>query len=191
VKTGDQHAVGLELSGPGEKIMVRTCREYRAAQKGGFYPLTTYDMKMASFFNQMCGVIDALAKAQYPARSYIPDVGISDIALLPVTLAPGQISPDVRDLVRAGLARGETIKDWVDSGMVRVASVGRQSLKLESDMGGGAVYWELMRADLTGDGSEDLLVFQYDYAIGGTFGYGDVLTLVRHGLDVPFLVARL
>ena len=38
---------------------------------------------------------------------------------------------------------------------------------------------EVMRMDLQGDGIEDILLYGYDRAIGGTFGAGFTMALTR------------
>jgi hypothetical protein len=45
---------------------------------------------------------------------------------------------------------------------------------------------ELLRADIDGDGIEEILIQYYTYAVGGTFGYGFVGTLHRSGPDAMF-----
>jgi hypothetical protein len=52
--------------------------------------------------------------------------------------------------------------------------------------GMGKVYWEFLRADLNGDGIEDILLSTYEYATHGTFGFGDVMLITRLSEDSKF-----
>ncbi len=45
---------------------------------------------------------------------------------------------------------------------------------------------EVARADLNGDGIEDILLFEYCYATHGTLGYGGVRILTRTGPSKRF-----
>ena len=71
----------------------------------------------------------------------------------------------------------------------RVASLAEE-VKVEEvvleDEDDGCMYMELMRADMTGDGNEDILVFVYDYATRGTFGAGSTGILSRGSDDAMF-----
>jgi hypothetical protein len=50
---------------------------------------------------------------------------------------------------------------------------------------------EMLRADLDGNGYEDMLVSFYFHAIGGTLGFGDEpIALARRNLDELFSCAK-
>jgi len=177
------HHKGLQLTdGTGDKITVRTCKEYKAAKAKGYFSLTTYDMKIESLFNRTCGIVNALARAMPANRSYIeaPRVGIVDLNLMPVTVLSA-MSCDTIDVINEAYAKGITVQDWIDEGKVQVKAVSRYAIHLKHSM--GQIIWELMRSDFTGDGVEDILTYSYSYAIGGSFGYGDIMTLTRLGPD--------
>lgn len=180
VRHGNPHEEGVVLVGCEGPLRVHTCSEFFAAKKQGFYALTTYDMKMESFFNEICGVLNALSRAKVPNASYIsnPRVGVVDLDLLPVSIL-SSLSPDAEEELVAASSAGKTVQDWVDEGKAEIKRVSQHLVQLEHSM--HQTIWELLRADFNDDGIEDILVFSYLSAIGGTFGYGDVLTLTRLG----------
>jgi 5-methylcytosine-specific restriction endonuclease McrA len=187
VRHGDPGEEGLLLVGGGGEIRVHTCSEFFAAKAAGFYASTTYAMKMESFFNETCGAVKYLSIAEIPEKSYItaPRVGILDLDLLPLSVL-STMAPDQDDDLKAAIASGKSIQDWVNEGHVHIKRVSQYSIHLEHRM--GQVLQELLRADFNGDGVEDILVYSYCYAIGGTFGYGDVFVLARLGESEQFSV---
>lgn len=188
VQHGDPSERGLLLTnGLGLERRVTTCAEHQAAKSNGFYASTTYAMKMESFFNETCGVIDALSRARAPQRSHLrrPHVGIHDLHLLPVSVLARM--KDDPDLTAAALD-GATVQDWVDEGRVFIKGASQYSIHLEHQM--GQVLMELLRADFNGDGIEEILVSSYDYAIGGSHGYGYVLELTRLSEESLFSVVE-
>ncbi len=175
----------------GDKIVVLNCRDFFDAKSKGYYSATTYDMKMESFFNRTCGVLKALCKATSPKTSFIssPRVGVHDIALLPVSFLPAMCGDAIEEL-RLDASKGTTVKDYVASGFAKVADVSQHSISLEYAHMEATLY-ESFRADIDGDGIEDILVFYYNRAIGGTFGYGDVLIISRLGETELFVKREL
>jgi hypothetical protein len=49
---------------------------------------------------------------------------------------------------------------------------------------------EVARADFNGDGIEEILLFEYTWAIGGTFGAGGMRILTRKNEDALFEEVR-
>lgn len=184
VEHGNPYEQGLVLGNNfGEERRVTTCLEHRVARSEGFYAFTTYAMKMESFFNETCGILNALRSARTPELSYIrePRVGVHDLALVPVSvLSRMRDDPDLK----AAALEGDTIQDWVDQGRVAIKAASPFSIHLEHEM--GQVLSELMRADFNADGLEDILVSSYEYAIGGSHSYGTVLKLGRLSPTGPF-----
>jgi hypothetical protein len=187
VKIGDPHADGLELiNGKGNIVIVRTCREFNDAKANGFYATTTYGLKMQSFLNQTCGIINALVHASVADKSYLenPHVGVIDINLMPLSVL-NPLSRDDHDNLSEEAAIGKSLREWVEEGKVEIKGVSQYSIHLRYGCM-GQIIWELIRADLNDDGIEDILVYSYSYAIGGSFGYGDVGCLTRMGAMEPF-----
>jgi hypothetical protein len=112
-----------------------------------------------------------------------PRVGLSDIDFLPSSLlfvwGPDEGS---QELVRSH----ETIGALVRSGYAKIVSVASHQLNVE--FGNVHTYMrEMLRSDLDGDGYEDILIFTYASAVGGTFAHGfDSLPLARRGPNEIF-----
>ncbi|MDF5740364.1 hypothetical protein [Nostoc sp. S13] len=173
---------GLELvNNVNETVFIKTCQEFFEAKKLGFYALTTYAMKMESKFNETCGIVESLSKARVPLQSYIsnPRIGLVDLNFLPISiLASLSSSPEDNEENIIAIATGKSVQDWVDEGLVKINKVTQHSINIEHKM--GQILSELLRADFNNDGVEDILIFSYAYAIGGSFGYGNVLTITKH-----------
>lgn len=171
---------GLELNhGDGSKITVRTCREYQRALKQNYYPYTTYALKVSSDFEIPLAVLTCVANGQVPERSFIqtPHLGVSDLNLMPTELAPG-VSWGPADDGSDPFDGAVSLHDLVQDERVFIRKVGTSFVLLE-DEGSGCMMMELMRADITGNGNEDILIFKYDYATQGTFGAGSTGILSR------------
>ncbi len=176
VRLGENtHIEGLTLTNDeNEECLVSTCSEYEKALSQGFYAKTTFDMKMATWFEHQCGLLSALKAADTPAHSFIasPKVSIVDLSLMPFSLFPNigeledQIAPSV------------SYQDKVDDGTLIIKRVSQNALKVESNVMGQQLI-EVIRADLNNDGIEDMLLFEYCYATKGTLGFGGVKMITR------------
>jgi hypothetical protein len=184
----NDHLDGLTLGrDSGEETHVRTCVEYEAALRAGFYARTTFEIKMSVFFEHQCGLLAALARATLPLSSHVsePRVGLPDLHLLPFALFPDvgeNQEPDaVTDL--------SSYQQKVDAGVLLVKRVGTNLLNIEEVEGMGQHLVEVVRADFDGDGLEDILVFEYCYATHGTLGFGGIRLLSRRTAEGPFEIA--
>jgi hypothetical protein len=192
VKLGTDLPEGLMLSHEvGSTVHVRTVREYQRAAEDGYFGMTTFDMKMESFFVTTSGVLTALAACRPSSSSFIrtPQVGLCDIDLLPSSL-----------LIRFGeefeedtalLEAHRTIGDLIDVEAARVARVTSSSVSIDF-AGMRTSLREILRADLDGDGCEDVLVSRYLNAIGGSLGIGlEPVALARQSFAEPFVVTEM
>jgi hypothetical protein len=185
IKMGKNHHIdGVVLHNGTQERLVRTCAEYEAARLAGFHAESNFEIKMSVFFEHQCGVLAALAKAKIPERSYIaePRVGLPDLRLLPASMFPyiGEASSSPTP------STVETYQDRVDAGTLTVKRVGSTALVIEEPEGMGQSLVEVLRADVDGDGVEDILVYEYCYATHGTLGYGGIQLLSRTSADALF-----
>ena len=181
VKLGTDLLEGLELhNGCGQTVAVRTTREYRRAMQQGCYASTTFAMKMESFFVLPNAALGAMDRARPSRASFIrePRVGLVDLQFMPVSMLPSMTGEHDEDDC-------ETLADVVAKGNLIVTSSTSSSISFEYG-GMSRILFELMRADLDADGVEDVLIFGYDRAIGGTFGGGFATTLTRKSLNGLF-----
>ena len=188
VQLGTDMPEGLRLSHKdGSTLQVRTVREYRQAVESDYFAMTGFEIKMDAFFVTTSGVLTALAACRPSSRSYIraPRVGLCDIDLLPSSL-----------LIRFGeefeedtalLEAHPTIGALVDADAARVAWVASSAVSVEF-AGMRTSLREILRADLDGDGCEDVLVSRYLSAIGGSLGLGlEPVALARRSFEAPFV----
>ena len=137
---------------------------------------------MVSDFEIPLAVFKAVQRSVVPENTFIrqPRVSVTDLHLMPTTLAPGLSGDDAE-----ASSREKSLQGLVDVGRLRIRRAGKGTVVLE-DEGAGCLYTELMRADITGDGNEDILVFVYHYATQGTFGAGSTGILSRGSEDAMF-----
>lgn len=176
---------GIELvNGSGTSTTIRTCREYRAAKAAGYYAGTTFAMKMEAYVGAANAILDAVTGAKVPMTSYVssPHVGVADIGLLPPSVLP-DVGPDHRDKI-ASFGKA-SLAELLLRNEISIIEVSSSRLKVEF-FGLGMVLTELMRADLDGDGIEEILVQHYTHAFGGTLGVSSVGVLRRPSPNAPF-----
>lgn len=172
----------------GSRMKVRTCREYRAALSAGFYARTTYDIKSTAFLQTVNAVLAAAETMKVPHLSYIvkPFRGLPDLGLIPVEALP-QVSPD--DPVRVAGMAGQSFQDLLERGEIKILKISSYELSIEWHW--GLLMREVCRADLDGDGIEDILCECYCWAPEGTLGFGWTSVISRKASNAPFVIARL
>ncbi len=165
-----------------EKLHVRTCREYDSAIERGYYTDTGFDVKMSVWFKYQCGLLNALETAEIPRQSFIsnPKVGVLNLELLRFAIFPYNIA-EILDWEEARDIK-TTYQDMVDARVLKVKSADKHVLRVE-DEGMAQTMEEVVRADFNNDGIEDILVFEYHRAIGGTLGFGGIIMLTRKSID--------
>jgi hypothetical protein len=166
---------------------VRTFREYKEAIRDGYFAVTTISIKAATGLLEPFGAIISLLKqASVPEESYIeaPRAGVTSLDLLPADILAS--NPDPADVSEQAQA-GETVRDLVARGAAQIDNVGADFVSIIH----GPFYnllTEVMRADLDGDGVEDLLVESAVHATGGTMGWTSLYIVRRRGPDSLFEV---
>lgn len=172
VSMGGNRADGVELTSPDEtqKEMVSTCAQYKAHKDKGWLAMTTYDLSMESFFKSTCGRLDILSSAT-PAKSdrfgdapyHLDDLRAYPASFLdPITAKGGTLCEGAKTLRECTKQRDGKI------------SIEENKLHF-TDKGYDAYFTPSVKADINGDGSEDM-IFDYGYHItDGTFlSYGQI-----------------
>ena len=160
-----------------DKIHVRTCREYDSALEAGYYPSSTYDISMASWFKYPCGLLSLLETAAIPQRSFLPTLkeGAVNLELLPFSLFPELL--DFEDNIE-----NVTYRDRVKQGLLKVTDIGQNWFSCEDD-GLRQHLTEVARADFNGDSIEDILLSEAVHATQGTYRTYDLIILTRKSMD--------
>lgn len=147
-----------EVGNKTQKISVVSCREWAEATAEGYFACSNYDIKEEAFFRRVYAIIVCLAQAKVPKFSYIssPWLGVSNFELLPLRVLP-ILSKDDEEVITMMEGQGVHMTDLIRNGRVQVVERSALSLHLRFD-GMGVVLSEIMRADIDGDGFEDILV---------------------------------
>ena len=167
---------------------VTTCREWAQAISEGYYARSNYDIKEEAFFKRAYSLIQAFSVARTADTSFIgpPKAGINTIDMLPVTLLPYLSQDQERELTGVH-DRGVTIGDFVKQGRAVVTDQSPHHLAITYN-GMGKAFWDVMHADLNGDGIEDMLISTYEWSLTGTLGFGHLLVLARKEAGAMFEV---
>ena len=167
-----------------DKIHVRTCREYDSALEDGYYPSSTYDISMASWFKYPCGLLSLLETAAIPQRSFLPTSkeGIFDLKLIPLSLFP--VVTDFEQAYGYNI-ENLTYQDQVEKGLLKVTDKGQNWFSCEDD-GLKQHLTEVARADFNDDGIEDILLSEAVHATQGTYRTYDLIILTRNSTDDKF-----
>jgi HNH endonuclease len=173
----------------GKRLSVRTCREYRAALSAGFYALTTVDIKFEGFLKVVNAVLATMESVRVPTLSFIdkPFKGVSDIDLIPISVLPA-LAPEEKEEIAA--MPHTSLGELLERREIRILSISSREIALEwRNM--GLLMRECLRADLNGDGIEDILCESYSWAIEGTFGFSWTSILSRLGPDEAFTMTTI
>ena len=167
-----------------DKVHVRTCREYDAALEQDYFPDTTYDISMGSWFKYPCKTLNLLEIATIPQQSFIPTSKkeVFNLKLIPLSLFPvltgfeQRYGYNIEDV---------TYQDRVDEGLLKVTDRGDNWFSCE-DKGLRQHLTEVARADFNGDGIEDMLLSEAVHATQGTYRTYDLIILTRKSMDGRF-----
>jgi 5-methylcytosine-specific restriction endonuclease McrA len=172
----DNDEESLELVNDNDKkVNVSTLNEWKKATKEGFYPLTTYAIKLSSTFTFFEEFIEVLEKAKMPKVSFINEPWI-EIDMLDY-ISPN-ILMDIEDELVEHIKNGLSIGDLVREGTVKVNAPYIYKISLEFG-GFETSLIEQFRADFNNDGIEDIFVRGWTRAIGGTMGFGFTSILTK------------
>ena len=172
----DTDGVTLTKSGD-DKVHVRTCREYDAALEDGYYPMSTYDISMGSWFKYPCKTLNLLEMAAIPKQSFIPTSKeeVFNLKLIPLSLFPILTGFEQRYEYNI---ENVTYQDRVDEGLLKVTDRGDNWFSCE-DEGLRQHLTEVARADFNGDDIEDILLSEAVHATQGTYRTYNMIILTR------------
>ena len=161
-----------------ERVTVMNCADWAERRRAGFFAATTYDLKEEVFFQNAYATLHALKSAVPSVASFIESMrlGTEAAAIMPASFLP-YLSPD----------EDATVKDWVARGVSLLDLSKKADVVLGESQDTLTITWngitayvsEILRADLDGDGVEDLLYSYYSRVHKGTFGAGHVGVLTR------------
>lgn len=159
-----------------EQTLCTNCADFVAAQAQGLWPLTQFDMTCYSMADRNCGMLVALEHAKFAPESVLryPRVTCRDLdRWSSAWVRQVWIEFDEPEDI-ALFERCKTIADLLAEGACRIVSQHDWQVAIEPRRGLAVAISELFRADLDGDGSEEILVFDLTYAPQGTLRAGGV-----------------
>ena len=199
----------LKVSHPenvAEQATVSTCSEYAVYHADGWFALSQRDMEKEVRIQRQCGVLTILASAKQASTSYLKeDDGLHQLERLPQSflLRFGDTEDgDEQGLwqrVKLSLLNFQTVQGLVDDGDCHVKETTPKDVRLTYD-NIDAVYRELARADIDGNGTEDLLVSAVAKPVGGSAVVSKLFVLSTYSdggrfrmvdLELPFSGAKL
>lgn len=152
---------------------VATCRQYAAAERDGYDVIDNFDNEMSGFLTRACGLVDAVMRARPARRSFVdaPRVGVSDLGVVSSAVFPEfpwePANPSAQDRARR---KRRSIAQLVRQEHCSIMKATKLDLQVRCHDMLLAVQ-ELVRADVDGDGLQDILVSPYIRALRGTFSY--------------------
>jgi hypothetical protein len=173
----------------GSRRSVGTVAGYDAARHEGGFAITATDLRCEGWYKNASATFRAVAVAEEAATTFLraPRLGVCDLDLMPVQLL---LSLGPRDEWNDYLSRFETIQDVVRAGEAEIRTVGSSAVTVHPKRGLITSIWELLRADLNGDGFEEILIAIHGRADGGSHGHtADPVLLGRRAADARFDIA--
>lgn len=179
VDTGGQGP--LKLVKKNDEKTVSTCLQYQQAVVDGYAITSNYDLSVASFYMLWCASLEWLEQAK-PAKT-------SAFKQFDLIKAYGQLPSH---LVFSLATKPNNVrplnKQFSDVTVVEAKSY---SVMVESKKAGQrAVINVLAKADLSGNGQQDLLFSVADYAIGGSYRHYAVYAVTRAQPQEPLVEVK-
>lgn len=136
----------------GDHTFVGTINECQSVQRYGFFPDSDFDIEARAHFDRASDILSACQIAQKPKDSFL--VPISRIELL-----PARCLSMFNDATSDGQLDGHvTVGNLHTRGDCKLIDATEMSITIQA--GAHCRLTELLRADLDGDGLEDVLVWQ-------------------------------
>ncbi|MFN3774808.1 HNH endonuclease [Sphingomonas parapaucimobilis] len=160
----------------GNKVVCANCVEFVAAQQKGYWPESQFDINCYGMAERNCAMLAALETATFAPTSAIRYPRVTCRNLDRWSSAWVRRVCFEFDPAKDGplFDRCPTIAHLVAEGACTVVEQDDWRVRLEPAGGFGLALSELFRADLDGDGEEEILVFDLLYATGGTLRAGSV-----------------
>jgi hypothetical protein len=180
----DSKAVPLTLvNAEGQGREVNTINELRRSSSEGYFARTTLDMRFqGGYYDLARHVLMAAQLASPPAVSFLdsPFVSVGNLELLPARYT--QVLLEFQDGQPTEPDIGSTtVAQLVEASKCSVESNEKTAIMLKGVMRSFAM--EVMRADLNGDGVQDILVHQAFQVVGGTMSWSQSMILTRLSKD--------
>lgn len=160
----------------GNKAICSNCVEFLTAQRKGYWPDTQFDITCYGMAERNCAMLATLETATFAPISAIryPRVTCRDLDRWSSAWVKQVWIEFDAEKDSPLFDRCPTIADLVSAGACTIVEQDDWRVVIEPAGGFGLALSELFRADLDGDGEEEILVFDLLYATGGTLRAGSV-----------------
>jgi len=179
---GDIHSVTVQ-NDLGDKRICTTCSEFLKAKDDGYWPLTQFDMNCFGMADRTCETLRAITKARYAPASVIrfPRVDCDDLDRWSSQWVISAFMGKSEDASNV-LAEHPTIMSLIDAGHCVLTTRSKNAFEVTAN-GMAVRISEMFRADVDGDGEEEIVVFHLLYATGGTLCAGGVCVAKPNSAD--------
>lgn len=174
---------------PGDtEAFIDSCASYDRLTNEGYYASNNLNDKVLMFNSSFCHALDMLANAKLSLISYVGDITLSPgiVDYLPAMVESGKSCDMQCRLVDANVR----CVPWSKFGVSRLDASKFKSIdvlnqyKMDVTTDTTSVTLEIMaRADFNDDGTEDILLWINETALGGTWGSTNVIALTRDTAD--------
>jgi hypothetical protein len=179
----DQEPLPLPLKNDSDQACeVCTVNEFEAKLAQGFYAPTTRDQRVqGGYYDLARSVLNAAQLASVAQVSFVdsPYVSVGNFELLPADLA--RVDDDFGERPKTSMPENTTVADLVKSGKCQVERHEKDIIAIKASVRCFAK--EVLRADLNGDGVQDILVHQGFQIVGGTLSWFASAILTRKSGD--------
>lgn len=175
----------VPLEGPGgDEIVVRTSNEFLAAKAHGYSPMSQYAINVWTMADATSETLKAIRNCCFAVHSEIRFPLVT-----PATLdrwSSVWITRNAPEGPPAEHLACRSIQDLISAGFAELVCSEQWHVDIRYREGFSTRLSETMRADLDGDGHEEILVNAVAYAVGGTFRAGGAeMAKMEDGLLVP------
>lgn len=169
-----------------ETCEVHTINQMLRKTEEGYFAATTRDMRvMGNYYMLAQAILSASQLASRASRSYLDDpfVSVGNLELMPARFT--RVLDTFHDgELKASELEGKTIAQLVDLGECEIEQKERTAFAVSKYV--RCFSMEVLRADLNGDGTQDLLVHQAFQIVGGTMSWSGTIILTRTNGNAQF-----
>lgn len=182
---------GFEGGRPDNPPIINTVAEYVNALNNGWYADTTFSIKVSGWFEEVQCFLHALEKAKLPRISYFSDnqFNFRTINELSDMLAYPSYVPDFEmEQYAYKFNENRSLQDYFDylSAHQTPAKINKHEENILSFEAEHTCFYleELLRADISGNGYEEILCILGLQVVGGSLGFSSVILLQKESPDV-------
>ena len=181
---------GLDGKRPNNPPIINTVSEYINALENGWYPDTTFSIKMSGWFEKARCFLHALERAKLPQISYFSDCQFSFKKLhefSDMIAYPSYVPTSELDLHHYHFNQNNSLSSYFEylssiQTPVKIDKCEDDILSFESESTHFYLE-ELLRADISGNGYQEILCLLGVQIVGESLGFSNIVLLQKHNPD--------